>query len=98
MSPKKETGAVPLERLSQLESGQHYIREQTDRDRRTEGEKLRDIELKLEKLAESTTAKLGKHGEALAAISASTSTLKWMIATIIPAAVGLAFAAGKFFH
>lgn len=86
-----DTGAVPMQKLLELESGQHYIREQTDRDRRTQAERNMSFEDKIDDLRKVQ----GKQGEQLAGIVGSISTVKWMIATILPAAVGVAWALGR---
>jgi hypothetical protein len=50
MSPRDQSGAVPIVKLAELDSSVHYIREQTDRDRRAWAERNRGFADRFDKI------------------------------------------------
>lgn len=87
-------GSFPLVRLAELESGQHHIREQTDMDRRAHAERHRSFEEKITDIDLATRA----NTVALASIAGSVSSLKWVLGTVVPAALGAAWVLGRLIH
>lgn len=98
MSPRDpNAGAVPIAKLAELESGQRYIRDQVDRDRRAQAERNLSLEDKISRIDETTR----QHGKQLAAIGGSVTTIKWLAGiavALIPTAVGAAWALGRLIH
>jgi hypothetical protein len=56
MSPRDERGAVPIAKLAELDSAAHHLREQADRDRRTQAERNRDHADRFDRLEDGHNA------------------------------------------
>lgn len=88
---RENNGATPLARLAELDSGMHHVREQTDRDRRAQAARNLGFEAAIQRidLASQTNA------IAVAGIVASLRTVKWMLMSVLPAAIGVAWSLGR---
>ncbi len=87
-------GAVPEIRLAELDSAQHHLREQVDRDRRANAE--RRIELR--RTIDRIEAKTNSNSETIAAIVSSVKTIKWLVGVavgLVPMGIGAAWALGR---
>ena len=87
-------GAVPEVRLAELDSAQHHLRDQVDRDRRANAERRQELRRQIDRIEAKTT----KHGEAIAGIGSSVKTIKWLVGVAIalaPISIGAAWALGR---
>lgn len=79
-----DAGAYPIALQAQIDSARIRLEDQQDRDRQWTAERLRSLEKKIDAV-----------GTKVAAIAAAGSAIKWMIATVVPAAVGVAWLLGR---
>lgn len=77
-------GAFPLQLQAQIDSARHRLEDQQDRDRQWTAERFRSLDEKIDGVGDRVTG-----------LIASAHTLKWMIATVVPLAVGAAWALGR---
>lgn len=90
--PEADAGAYPLQKLVELDSAAHHIREDLDRGRQEQA----STNVTLRQQLEGLDVRVRAHGEQLAGISSSIRTVMWMIATVVPAAVGAAWTLARF--
>lgn len=89
-----DPGAVPIVRLAELESAAHHLRDQTDRDRRSQAARNRDFREDITQLRIETA----DNTKTLAALVATLGTVKWLVGVaiaLVPIAVGAAWALGR---
>lgn len=99
-----DTGAVPLVKLAELDSAQHHLREQTDRDRRSQASRNRDFNemiVRIDLATKENAKAVAVVDRAVGQIQASMTTVKWLVGVavgLIPMAVGAAWALGRLIH
>jgi hypothetical protein len=84
-------GAVPWAKLAEIDSGVHHLQDQTKRDREDQAGRNQSLESKIDHvalIAQSTAL-------AVAGMAAALATIKWMVATILPLAIGATWLLGR---
>jgi hypothetical protein len=94
MSAAESPGAVPIAKLAELDSATHHLRDQADRDRRSNASRFRDMREAIDRIEASTQS----NALAVAGLVGGVRALKWMAGIalgLIPVAVGAAWALGR---